>query len=164
MPAPVTDKDRGFRKLKRDLVRHRKGSFVQVGIQGTEAAQKRAFNQTNVTLAAVHEFGSRDGRIPQRSFIRAPMDRERKLFERLLTRFARGVPSGGSLAVGLSIVGQRAVAEMVRTIDNSIGIRRLAKSTLRRRRQMALKGRPASTVPLIDTGVLKGSITYKVVL
>lgn len=159
MPAPVkvTDKDRGYRKLKRELRKHRKGPYAQVGIQGTEAAQSRGFNQTNVTLAAVHEFGSKDGRIPQRSFIRATIDRERALLERLLRRYALGVPAGESLARGLGIVGERARAEMVRTIDNSIGLKPLTKAGIRSKRKPGTK-------PLIDLGILKGSITSKVVL
>lgn len=153
MARNVVDRDRGYRKFARNMRRHAKGPNVTVGVQGTEASETRKFGETNAAIAATHEFGSIDGRIQQRSFIRAPMDRERALILRMLEVAVRSTARDGNARKHLGIVGARARAEMVRTIDQSIGLALLARST---------RLRKGSSRPLIDTGQLKGSITWKV--
>lgn len=154
MPPNVKDVDRGYKAFQRNMVRFIRKPNVTVGIQATEAAQTRGFGETNVTIAAVHEFGSRDGRIPQRSFIRASVDRERALLNRMLDTAVRRIAESGDARRHLGLVGERARAEMVRTIDNSIGLAPLTPAGIRS------KVRP-STTPLLDTGQLKGAITWK---
>jgi len=149
----VVDRDRGYRKFARNMQRFAKGPNVTVGVQGTQAAETRKFGETNAAIAAIHEFGSIDGRIPQRSFIRAPMDRERALINRMLEVAVRSTARDGNARKHLGIVGARARAEMVRTIDQSIGLAPLAAATVARKR---------SSRPLIDTGQLKASLTWKV--
>lgn len=139
--------------MKREMRKHRGGPHVTVGVQGTEAAEDRGFGMSNVKLALVHEFGSKDGRVPQRSFIRSTIDRERRLLLRMLKRAARNTATYGNVARHLGIVGEKAQAEMVRTIDQSIGLKALAQSTIDRK---------GSTRPLLNTSGLKRSISYKV--
>ena len=159
MPQPakstseVKDVDRGYQKFQRDAERVSREAHVSIGVQATEAAKFRAFQLTNVTLAAVHEFGSRDGKIPQRSFLRATVDRERDMVSNMMKRATKRVANGSSLEKELGIIGEKVKAEVIRTIDQSIGIQPLKKST---------ETRKGSTRPLIDTGQLKASITWKV--
>ena len=152
---PVADIDRGFRRVLRALRQYQRGPNVTVGIQGTEASAPREFGQTNVKLAAVHEFGSRDGRIPQRSFIRATVDRERGLIHTLLQRAAHDAAATGNAARGLGVVGEKVQAKMVQTIDQSIGLKPLTRAGIRSKKKPGTK-------PLIDTGQLKGAISWKV--
>ncbi len=148
--STVKDIDRGFRQLVRNFVRMRRGPNVTVGIQGDEAMEQRD-GITNANLAAVHEFGSADGSIPQRSFIRGTTDRERAKINRLLERAVKaGVR--GDVRRELGKVGEVIRAAMVRTIDQSIGIKANAPATIARK---------GSSVPLIDTGVLKGAISWE---
>lgn len=153
MKSGVIDIDRGMKAMVRRFIRYKRGPYVTVGIQGTEAEEEREFGETNVTLAVVHEFGSKDGRIPQRSFIRSTIDRERNKIQKLLDRSARRALTSADVLHALGEVGEFTKSQMVRTIDQSIGLKKLAKST-----ELAKK----STKPLIDTGILKGSITWKV--
>lgn len=159
MPRPrkgateVKDVDRGFEQFQRDAEKASRGAHVSIGIQATEAAQTRAFALTNVTLAATHEFGSRDGRIPQRSFMRATIDREREAISRMIDGAAEKVAHGSSLERELGTIGEWVKSEMIRTIDQTIGLAPLKKST---------ETRKGSTKPLIDTGQLKAAITWKV--
>lgn len=44
---------------------------VQVGVIGERGDEEREGGMTNAQIAAIHEFGSEDGRIPERSFMRA---------------------------------------------------------------------------------------------
>jgi len=140
-----------------------KGPYVTVGVQGTEATKprkpkpgeedvERAFGSTNIELALVHEFGSRDGRVPQRSFIRASVDRERKMLNEMLKDTVVAIAAGSNARIAIGLVGAKARAEMVRTIDNSIGLKPL------KRRTIMAKG---STRPLIDTAQLKQALTWK---
>lgn len=153
MAKVVVDIDRGYKELGKRLRRFRDGPNVTIGVQATETSLTRAVGLTNVALAVVHEFGSKDGKIPQRSFLRGTADRERPLFERMLKIAARNITAGRNVRGELGRVGEKGVSEVKRTIDQSIGIEKNADTTI------AAKG---STTPLIDTGILKNSITWKV--
>jgi hypothetical protein len=145
----VRDIDRGFKAMRKRMVKMQKGPHVKVGVQGEDASAEREGDVTNAMLAAIHEFGSANGTIPQRSFMRGTVDREKALFDKLLENAVKSAAVKGDLAKQLGIVGVKAVAEMRRTIDQSIGISPIKEG---------------SSTPLIDTGVLKGSITHKVQL
>lgn len=157
MPRSVRDIDRGYKRFQKQMREYRHGPSVTIGIQATDAQRGTEegadFADSNVRLAAVHEFGSRDGRIPQRSFMRAPMDRERAKFKRMLNRAVRSAAINGDAKRQLGIIGEVARAEMIRTIDMSIGLLPLKSKTIERK---------GSTKPLIDTGQLKAAITWKV--
>lgn len=148
----VIDRDRGFRAMLRRMLRIRHGPSVTVGVQGSDAAEDRD-GITNAELATIHEFGAPGANIPQRSFIRGTVDRERQKIQRLLDRAVRSGVSRGDVLRQLGIVGEAVKGEMVRTIDQTIG---LAPNTL------ATEAAKGSTKPLIDIGVLKAAISYKV--
>ena len=152
MARVFKDIDRGFKRLVARFREFKIGPNVTVGVQGSEASLSRGVGLTNAGLAAVHEFGSKDGRIPQRSFIRSTADREKAKIERLLTRSVKLAVVGKSMRQQLGEVGATVTADMKRTIDQSIDIVANAPSTI------AKKG---SATPLIDTGILKNSITWK---
>jgi len=151
MAGPITDVDRGYRALVAQFKKRKNGPNVTVGIQSTEAGISRGVGFSNAALAAVHEFGSKDGTIPQRSFIRSTADRERSTINKLLDRAVRAVDTPGGIERGLGITGEKVVSEMKGTIDNSIDIVANLPATI------IAKG---SSRPLIDTGVLKNSITW----
>lgn len=151
--AAIVDVDKGYRKWVRFFRTNVKGPHVRTGVQGTEASALHSFGMSTAAIAAVHEFGSKDGKIPQRSFIRGTINRNEKLIMRMLRRGARRAGSGGDIERELGLVGERSRAEMVRTIDNTIGLAPLSSKTIERK---------GSTTPLIDIGQLKASITWKV--
>lgn len=150
--------ERGLARLLAKLRLHARGPHVRVGVQGQEAEELHPdFGDSNVKLAAVHEFGSKDGRIPQRSFIRATVDRERDKIGGYLQRASGRVARGKNIEQELGVVGAKAVAEIRRTIDQSIGLKPLTKAGI-------LSKQVPSTKPLLDTGQLKNSVTWKVFL
>lgn len=150
MAKVVVDIDKGFRSIGRHLRKMIPGPNVTVGIQDAEAAENRE-GITNANLMAIHEFGSMDGRIPQRSVLRSTVDRERRLIGRMLERAVKNAAGNGNPRRELGRVGEKVRAEMVRTIDQSIGLEANAPSTI------AAKG---SSKPLIDLGILKNSFTW----
>jgi hypothetical protein len=153
MPPVVEDIDRGYRALVGRVRKMVRGPSVTIGIQGTEANEKRKLGETNVGIMLVHEFGSRDGTIPQRSTLRATADRERALFERKLALAAKRAAVQGDIARELGRVGELGVAKVKQTFDQSIGLKPLKPATELRKR---------STKPLIDEAILKNSLTWKV--
>lgn len=150
---------RRWRKLKIELGKHRRGDpTVVVGVQGQKATaqHKGGEGATVAEIAAFHEFGR--GFNPERSFIRATVDRNSggsdgyaALFRKLL-----GGVTDGKLTTkrALSVAGLRIQSDMVQAINLSLGPVSIPLKA-------ATKARKGSSKPLIDTGQLKGSITFK---
>lgn len=130
------------------------GLRVDVGVMGPDAAQPHSGPDglTLAGVAAVHEFGSADGRTPERSFLRATFDANRSRYAAQARRVAGRVLAGeapGPLleALGLGIAGD--VQERI-----AAGIEpALAPATVARK---------GSSKPLIDTGRLRQSISSRV--
>lgn len=148
----VEDIDRGFKALVQHMTRFKGGKSVRVGVQGSEAGEDRD-GITNAELAAIHEFGSPGAGIPQRSFIRSAIDREKTKINKLLERAVKSAAATGSAIPGLGVAGEFAKGQMIKTINESIGIAPNSAATIKQK---------GSSRPLVDTGVLKASITWKV--
>ncbi len=109
-------------------------------------------------LAAIHEFGTRDGHVPERSFIRRTFEQKDPQVKEFCEKLAKAIVTKGEMSIdrALGLLGEFAVGEIRKTMTEGDGVPPpLSPDTIRRR-----KGR--STRPLVDTGQLKGAITYKV--
>lgn len=153
-PGKVIVKDRGY--IKRIMnQRALKGWKASVGVHGSEASRDAAEQgePDNVQLAVWHEFGTSNGHIPERSFLRSAFDKNQRKYERLMGMQTGLVIDGVQTPKGaVSVVAERMVADIVNGINRGIPPPN-APSTIE------AKG---SSKPLIDTGQLKGSITYVV--
>ena len=148
----VVDIDKGFARIVGAIKNATQQATVTVGIHQDDGDKSHGLF-TVAQIAAVHEYGSEDGKIPQRSFIRdthdlnlqANLERLKRLEEHVLT---------GKLTQHqmLTYLGEVASKQMVSRINQGIAPE-LKKSTVRRK---------GSSTPLVDTGQLKGSITFKV--
>jgi len=102
-------------------------------------------------VAAFHEFGT--ATIPQRSFIRAWYDENleanKTIWRAVMARAMRGEITREQ---GLNQLGALFVGQIQKRIADGIPPE-LAESTIRQK---------GSSVPLIDTGQLRSSITYQV--
>jgi hypothetical protein len=172
MADGFSERDRGLSRIL-DVFRKNggRGWDVRIGVQRGEAAETHEGGLTNAQLAAIHEFGfprgeqgkneapegdedRRGPRIPSRPFLRGTFDREKRNFEKMMDRAARRVADGRDVETELGVVGEHALSEVVRTIDEQIGLLDNADSTIRRKK---------SSKPLIGkTGQLKQSITVVV--
>ena len=105
------------------------------------------------TVAAVHEFGSADGRVPERSFLRSTLAEMRVVIFKL---YKKRLPDVIEERVGMrhvqSEVGQLMVGAVIAKIAKGIPPRNSAKTIAKKK----------SSKPLIDTGHLRQSITYVV--
>ena len=177
------DIDLGYVRILGQLAILSKKPHVKIGINEQEGREPKEVRESGVPVkfrvldvALVHEFGSRDGRIPQRSFVRATSDKNRRkwfgIAKGLKDRILRGQATVSS---ALDLMGVKGRSDMQRTIQKGIPPA-LAASTLRRRRGAPGGGkktreifggkniRVGKATPLIDTGQLLGSIQYVKVL
>lgn len=156
MAAQFEDVDKGWNAIKRNIKRMPGEISVVAGVQGSAATESRATDAgaeiTNAILMLIHEFGLG---VPERSVLRATVDREVKKYQRFLDRVAAKMvsPTRADIKTELEKLGLIVVADMVKTIDRSIGLKELSEKTIARK---------GSSKPLIDTGILKGAITHTV--
>lgn len=131
-------------------------AYVKVGVLDNAANQSRENGLGNAELAGLHEFGSRDGKIPERSFMRRTVDGKREQIKQLFRRGLKAVAEGGTDADEvLESVGQFAAAEMKKTVTTGPGV-----SPPNRPSTIARKG---SSRPLVDSGRMINSISHQVV-
>ncbi len=173
MAVKIRDTDKGFKSLKASMIRG-DGLKAQAGIQGSEAAAPHDdFGNRNVDIAVFHEFGTATA--PERSFIRATVDRERKKYVRLMDRAVKAGLDGESMDRAFGRLALLMASDMVKTIDRSIDLEPLAASTVlarsRKRGRSGLQNLALGVAaaagggerPLLDTGQLKRSITGVVI-
>jgi phage gpG-like protein len=151
LQTSVSGGDRLGTKLRQIRERLQKNSGVLVGLPaGTGSYEDGA---PIAVIAAVHEFGSADGRIPERSFLRVPLRQNAEGFKKAFQAMIPKVVDGEmTMHQVMSQLGARAVAVSQEAISDGIEPAN-AESTIARK---------GSSKPLIDTGALRQSITFVV--
>lgn len=156
--AAVKDIDRGWKKIMPELLRNAgKIPEVYVGIPEKEGAKDKESpdgpsNYSLAEIAAVHEFGSEDGTIPKRSFLRDWVDGNRDDIEKFLVRALVAQTEGQRIEKGLGQLGEYAIGQIKERISDNIPPP-LSDATIKRK---------GSSVALIDTGQLRGSISWEI--
>lgn len=149
----VFDSDKGFArigKVSRELQARRRK--VTVGVHGKDNARAGG-DIDNVGVGTIHEYGSEDGRIPQRSFIGATIDENGSDYTGRARQLLGDVIEGRKeVQQALGLLGEVVKRDVIQRINDGIEPE-LAQSTI------DAKG---SSKPLIDTGSLKQSINYVV--
>lgn len=141
----VQDQDLGLAQLIRTLTGGVQPS-VQVGVRGDPGSDL-------VTYAAANEFGTEDGHVPERSYLRSTIDENQTIYAGQLEAAVGDLIDGKSMLPRLRRLG------MIAKRDVQLKIRELktppnAPSTIRKK---------GSSNPLIDTGRLRNSIDFEVV-
>jgi hypothetical protein len=144
----VTDRDNGAKKKIKEFLAATKR--VSVGIHGDATGEYEDDGSTVLDIGAIHEFGIG---VPRRSFIADWVDQKqteiKSKIKTLAVHYARGRLT---LDQALDQLGQWAVGSIQERISARIPPP-LAQSTIDRK---------GSSVPLIDTNVLRSSISYKI--
>lgn len=164
--------DSGLRRLGELFAQ--KARVVRVGIlTGSKMARKnntggKGEAMTNAEIGAVQEYGSFTRGIPPRSFLYKPLQ-SAKAKKRIVADAAEGLQR--ELARGQAVdpdksfygkIGAGLVAAVQDAFDQSgPGWRPLARETILRRRTRKVAPR-MGTKPLIDTGELRQSVSFKV--
>ena len=143
--------DTRLRAFMKRIKPMQKGIYVTVGVQGTEAEAAHDESGTPMsTIAAVHEFGSMDGRIPERSYLRSTYDENRRKYEQMILQGAQNSTKGKETPKQAAFkTGETMRADVIKRIKAGIPPE-LSQRTIDKK---------GSSVPLIDTGQLVASIT-----
>lgn len=138
-----------------------KATRVRVGVLASRGgnAKHEGSDLSLIDIAHVHEFGAPAVNVPERSFIRrslSPAFGGGAWLPAFTARLAKSVLAGKmDMTTALTILGQRGVAEVRRTITTGAGIPPALKpETIKRK---------GSSRPLVDTGQLINSISYELI-
>lgn len=143
----VRERDNGARRLL-EQVRAVKERAVDVGVLGQKAAEDHG-GLTVGDVATFHEFGLG---VPERSFIRNYVDRSKQAAQALARRCAEAVAKGVPAEAALNIIGMSHASAIQEMIADGIDPP-LAEETIKRK---------GSSTPLIDTGQLRASVTWRI--
>jgi len=143
----VQDIDRGWNRIKREV---QKSGGVKVGVMGDAGTSDEGADM--LLIAAVNEFGSADGRVPERSYIRAGFDKNRsKLRNTAAALWGRVLDGDMDQRQALGLLGETH-QDQVQKFLTALSAPPNAASTIARKR--------GSANPLIDTGRLRSSIRW----
>jgi hypothetical protein len=146
----IKDDKRGQLHLEKAIAKMALKPHVAVGILQDKPVTKEF---SMIDLAIVHEYGSKDGRIPKRSFMRSTCDTKCKEHGDLILKLQEKYIAGKlSLKKALMQLGEIVSKHMVQAINQGIEPE-LALATVRRKK---------SSKALIHHGHLKGSIKPEV--
>lgn len=153
MASKVIDKDKGWNQLKKTLKSFKDDELV-VGIPG-----KIDFNvPTQAAIGAVHEFGSVDGKIESRSFLRSTFDKNVNKYNKELTaNISRAVKKGAPRKQGLFVLGETIRKDVIDAIKNKEIRQDLADAT-KQAFVPGTKTRRGDGVALVSTGTMVDQI------
>lgn len=118
--SKVKVKDRGWDRIKRDLAKYHRGVAASVGVQGTEASEDHD-GITNAELAGIHEFGTKDGTIPERPHIRKAFDDNEDKYSRELKHAAFDFFTSDARFRGdLLLLGEAYKADIINAIKSGL--------------------------------------------
>ena len=131
---------------------------VSIGVfGGAHSITSKSGGKRSITmpdLAAIHEYGSQSRNIPERSFLRASIQLNRSKYGKFLVSEVKSLLLGRTTTLKIKqILGMQAAADVQMFMVNG-KFAPLKAKTIKRK---------GSSKPLIDTGQLRQSITYRVV-
>lgn len=148
MAKRVTVRDRGWNRIKKDVERIKREPHTKVGVQ---AGEKAGDGGDLVVIAASNEFGTKDGHIPSRPFLRQTFEENRREIEDRKARIWQAILLGrATMRTGLGLLGawyQGKVQQQIVKLSEPPN----APSTIARK---------GSSNPLVDTGRLRQSIRH----
>lgn len=149
------------------------GMYVKAGFLGTGAerpADGDAPDITNVQIAAIHEYGAPDVKIPPRPFVSPAFDENRPRYEFELRRVVTAFLGGHlSLEKGLGLLGLLMQADIRRYVTEGPEVAPTNAPRTRARKEKRLvkdeNGKPVGDVrTLVDTGRMIGSVSWVLVV
>ena len=151
MPAPVEFTQANFAKFVKQVEGQiRKAGFaILLGVQ--DAVHEPSGLRMN-QIAAIHEYGTADGRVPARAPFAKTMAIHRNKYRDAIKRATKHILQTNTFAAPERI-GLAAVGDVQQSI--SAGLAPALKPAT-----VAAKG---SSTPLVDTGKFRQSITHKVI-
>ncbi|MBL1319588.1 MAG: hypothetical protein JKY80_02140 [Mariprofundaceae bacterium] len=141
------------KKMAKSMAAVAKAS-VDVGLPSDKVGGKvYGDGMTILRVGAIHEFGA--GNIPQRSFLRVPFIVNQKSINKAIAKQFESVMNGQKPAIALGRIGAIA-SNYSKGAFTSMGYGQWQDI------KQSTKDAKGSAQPLIDTGILRGSITWAV--
>jgi hypothetical protein len=177
----VLDRDHGWKAFFRAVEAARGARHAKVGVLAdTEKGgmHEEGGDLTVAEIAAVLEFGTEDGHIPERSVIRATFDEQREALTEMTYELVAAILFGDMTAdQALNALGAKLAAEMKKKITTGQGVPPPnAPSTILAKGGAKLAGAPksfgaalaqvgiaAAVKPWVDSGRVLGALTWAVV-
>lgn len=150
----LEDRDLGYTEFFASIAR--RGVGLRVGVLGDDA-DKDHDGITLGDLAAVHEFGTRDKRVPQRSYLRSTFDENRKKYERLMDKAIVKLLRGKSVEREFEKLGQTMLDDIDKKVASNIPPPLTERYARRKEREFGFRD-PA----LIASGDLMKAISAEV--
>lgn len=140
MKTPAPNLDRIMRRLSTLA-----GVRVTAGVQGQGDATPQDGNSASLLeIAATNEFGSDDGRVPARPWLRTSLDRHKAKWSKGAARVPAAMTAGGTGELELRQLGVVMVGDVKETLLDGPWVPNAPMT-------IAMKG---SDQPLVDTGRL----------
>lgn len=154
---PVEDRDLGYGAFMTRLAgMHSVHVLVGVDGDGTEVTVnehgKTIATPDLAQIAAWQEFGTEDGHVPERSFLRSTMDENRARYANLQEVAVGRMVDGLSPRIAYGAIGLVATADVRRKIRAGVDPANAAST-------IEAKG---SSTPLVDTGALYDAIGFQI--
>lgn len=151
--SKITFNISSLKELRAELSKGYKSKVGVIGSKATRQNSQGGFN--NAEIGIVHEMGSEFLNIPARSFLRMPIESQRKELAEYAKK-KKELISNGDLIKFFSLIGIKA-EEIIQKAFETQGFGKWAANSPS---TIAKKG---SSAPLIDTGELRKSITSEVI-
>lgn len=145
-----TDKRAKWDSFFKMLGRRLDGNSIEIGFTEETGAAQYEKGLTVAEVAAINEFGTLDGHIPARPFLRQTLE-DRDNFRKEIREAIRSIAWGATPEEALEYVGEQAVAAVRETIDKYSSPPNAA-STIREK---------GENNPLVRTRMLQGAIAYR---
>lgn len=157
--------DRGLKRLDQLAILLTKNDYhVKVGVldNGGKGSEVRDGGLSNAQIAAIHEFGSSDGKIPERSFLRAAFNSQKANWLLILRKLLADVILGKrTVEQSFNLLGLKMSSDVKAYITQGDPIPPPNAPSTARRKQRFHPGGPIRT--LVDTGRMVASITWEFV-
>jgi phage gpG-like protein len=160
MAKDVVVIDRGWGKIIKNATTVAKGKAASVGFQGSEAEMidPEHGGMTNVELAAIHEFGTKDGKIPARPMIQQTFSKHSSKIDKAMVKVSKDFFDGKNIDGELRMVGEDFRSDIIQEIRND-SFKEWAQSTEVYKEKQGRSG----DVPLWMSGQLVNALTTVVV-
>jgi len=151
MSVETQDIDKGFKALLKELRALDNDPFVKVGF--TKPDNHKESGESLLLIASSNEFGTSDGRIPERSFMRSTADRIRDRVSQMVDKgYDKIINRKSTVKKILDEIGLFVTAETQKTIAE-------IDSPANSEKTINKKG---SSNPLVDTGFMRQSVKHEV--
>lgn len=151
LTTSVTGGDKLAGRLQQIMEKYARNKSVLVGLPAGSGTSKDGIPLA--VIGAIQEYGSADGHIPERSFLRVPLRQNEDALKGMFRKLMKQVTAGEvTMYSAMDQVGARAAGLSKEAIESGIAPAN-APSTIKRK---------GSATPLVDTGALSQAITHVV--